>query len=91
MKTKFGPNFQGLPFQNHPKESLKLKNRWLLLRKFYENHMQRRKSRKDEKSKQELALYEEKLRQQDFFSPAVFPGLLAEFSQNPPRNPQNPP
>ena len=91
LKSRYGPDFQGLRFENHPKETKKLGNRWQLLYKFYESKIQRRLSKSDEKSKSELAKFEEQLKSEIFLSLEQFPGLLAEFSQNPPRNPQNPP
>ena len=91
MKTKFGPNFEGLPFDNHFLESKKLSNRWGLLQRFYVKNIQKKKSKKDEKSKAEVAQYEEKLKNEIFFCSKEFKGLLAKFSSNPPRNPENPP
>ena len=88
---KFGPDFKGLPFENHEKEAKKLSNRWNLLHTFYEKKIRRQRKKKDEKSKLEVAKNEEKLKNEIFLSPAEYPGLLGEFSSNPPRLPHNPP
>ena len=54
-------------------------------------YLQKRKKEKDEYNKLKVTKHEEKLRNEMFLSPKEYPGLLAEFSLNPPRNPQNPP
>ena len=85
LKQKLGnPNFEGLPFKNHQEDAKKFYNWWKRLIDFYKKLILK------SKSKGSAERLKESLRPQKFFCPKIFPGLLAQFSPNPPRLPNNP-